>query len=163
LGLKLDTRPRSSSNAGGASTTKSVRTAHWVLELLLKQDLKGLKLRTDSRSEWPQKTGAGHKNGAALAPIAALPEMQRRGIGGILVRAGLEACRRAGVGFVVVLGDPGFYERFGFERASGRGLRNEYGAESEFMVIELVPQSIPAKGGLVKYAPEFVKLVFDRG
>ncbi len=103
------------------------------------------------------------KDGAGLAPVAVLPEMQRRGIGSTLVRAGLDACRRAGVGFVVVLGDPGFYERFGFERASGRGLRNEYGAESEFMVIELVPQSIPAKGGLVKYAPEFAKLVFDRG
>lgn len=57
-------------------------------------------------------------SGAGLAPVAVLPSMQGRGIGSTLVRAGLDACRRAGVGFVVVLGDPGFYERFGFERGS---------------------------------------------
>ncbi|MGH8729188.1 MAG: GNAT family N-acetyltransferase [Burkholderiales bacterium] len=102
-------------------------------------------------------------NGVGLAPIAVLPEMQNRGIGGRLIAAGLAACQRTGIGFVVVLGDPGFYERFGFTPASGRGLRNEYGAESEFAAIELSPQSIPSKGGLVKYAPEFAGLVFDRG
>ncbi|MGH9905597.1 MAG: GNAT family N-acetyltransferase [Pyrinomonadaceae bacterium] len=73
--------------------------------------------------------------------------MQRRGIDSTLVRAGLAACRTAGVRFVVVLGDPGFYERFGFERVSRRGLRNESGAESEFLVIQLVPRPFPRRVG----------------
>ncbi len=41
-----------------------------------------------------------------LAPMAVLPEHQRAGIGGGLVRAGLAACRRAGADAVVVLGHP---------------------------------------------------------
>src|SRR5262245_28351522 len=49
-----------------------------------------------------------------LAPLAVDPGHQRRGIGSQLVRDGLEACRRAGHGVVVVLGHPSYYPRFGF-------------------------------------------------
>jgi len=93
-----------------------------------------------------------------LAPVAVLPAFQRQGVGSRLVRAGLEACRVLGCGFVVVLGEPGYYGRFGFERAGRLGLRNEYGADDAFRVIELSPGSIPPAGGLVKYAPEFARL-----
>jgi putative acetyltransferase len=93
-----------------------------------------------------------------LAPVAVLPSCQRQGVGSRLVRDGLEACRGLGCGFVVVLGEPGYYGRFGFGRASRWGLRNEYGADDAFQVIELVPGSIPSSGGLVKYAPEFAEL-----
>lgn len=47
----------------------------------------------------------------ALAPLAVAPRAQRRGIGSALVRAALD---RAGEATVVVLGDPGYYGRFGF-------------------------------------------------
>src|SRR5262245_44651262 len=33
---------------------------------------------------------------AGLAPMAVLPDFQRGGVGGALIRAGLEACRRSG-------------------------------------------------------------------
>jgi hypothetical protein len=47
----------------------------------------------------------------ALGPIAVLPELQRRGIGSLLVRAGIEECRRLGHGIVVRVGHPEFYPR----------------------------------------------------
>ena len=77
------------------------------------------------------------------------------GVGSRLIEAGLEACRAAGLPFVVVLGHEGYYPRFGFRRASERGLGNEYGADEAFMVLELRPGSLPSGGGLVRYAPEF--------
>ena len=89
------------------------------------------------------------------APLSVLPEYQRQGIGGQLVREGLAACERAGSGFVIVLGEPEYYQRFGFARADRRGLGNEYGADDAFMVLELRIGSIPADGGLVRYGPEF--------
>lgn len=56
---------------------------------------------------------------AGLAPVGVLPEYQGRGIGSRLIREGLEACRRAGYDAAVVVGEPGYYSRFGFERAGG--------------------------------------------
>jgi putative acetyltransferase len=98
---------------------------------------------------------AGEGGGIGLAPLAVLPTYQRQGIGGRLVREGLAACERMGSGFVVVLGEPEYYQRFGFTRADRRGLGNEYGADEAFMVLELLIGSIPENGGLVRYGPEF--------
>jgi putative acetyltransferase len=96
--------------------------------------------------------------GLGLAPIAVLPGHQGRGIGSRLVREGLAACGRAGYGFVVVLGEPGFYRRFGFDRADRRGLGNEYGAVEEFMVLELREGAMPGRGGLVRFGAEFAEV-----
>jgi len=95
--------------------------------------------------------------GLGLAPLAVLPAQQRRGIGSALVREGLAACGRAGYGFVVVLGEPAYYRRFGFDRADRRGLGNEYGADEAFMVLELRDGTIPGRGGVVRYGPEFAE------
>lgn len=94
--------------------------------------------------------------GLGLAPLAVLPELQSRGIGSRLTREGLDACRGGGYSFVVVLGHPAYYPRFGFERADNRGISNEYGADDAFMVLELQPGSLPTQG-LAKYAAEFAE------
>ena len=60
----------------------------------------------------------GVSSGMGLAPLAVSPAWQRRGVGSALVRAGLDACRRASQRVVVVLGDPRYYGRFGFEPAA---------------------------------------------
>jgi putative acetyltransferase len=98
---------------------------------------------------------AAEETGVGLAPLAVLPEHQRRGIGSQLVRDGLAACERAGYGFVVVLGAPALYRRYGFDRADRRGLGNEYGADEEFMALELREGAIPEAGGIVRFGPEF--------
>jgi putative acetyltransferase len=91
-----------------------------------------------------------------LAPMAVLPEYQRRGIGSRLVREGLAACARQGHLVVVVLGHPTYYPRFGFVRAATKGLRCEYPVPDEaFMVAELLPAALAGRTGLVKYRPEF--------
>ena len=51
---------------------------------------------------------------AGLAPMAVVPSRQRAGIGSLLVRAGLDKCRRRGFVAVVVLGQAEYYPRFGF-------------------------------------------------
>ena len=90
-----------------------------------------------------------------LAPVAVVPNFQRKGIGSSLIHEGLDRCKRGGYGLVVVLGDPAYYSRFGFRAANAFGLENEYGVGDEFMVLELTKGAIEGASGLVRYAPEF--------
>lgn len=98
--------------------------------------------------------GAPQACGLALAPVAVHPHYQRRGVGTQLVFAGLNACRADGAGFVVVLGDPAWYRRFGFVPAARHGLEGELGGGEAFQVLELAPGALPPRGGLVRYVPE---------
>jgi len=96
---------------------------------------------------------------AGLAPMAVRPEYQRAGIGGQLIRAGLEQCRRNGYSAVVVLGHPEYYPRFGFIPAHTFGLTCEFPSTPEaFMALELEANALNGIRGLVRYHPEFASL-----
>lgn len=58
-------------------------------------------------------TRDGSPIGHHLAPVAVLPEHQRRGIGSALIRQSLQQSPLA-TSAIFVLGDPAYYERFGF-------------------------------------------------
>jgi putative acetyltransferase len=90
----------------------------------------------------------------ALAPMAVLPEQQRRGVGAALIRHGLQECRQRGHQIVVVVGHPNYYPRFGFSTARARGLEAPY-PDAAFMVQELTPSALACVGGRVEYPPEF--------
>jgi len=96
--------------------------------------------------------------GAGLAPLAVAEPHRRHGVAAELVCAGLEACRAAGFGWAVVLGDPPYYGRFGFRAAADFGLSDEYSGGPAFQALELVPGALPAGAGLVRYASEFASL-----
>lgn len=98
---------------------------------------------------------SGSSTGLGLGPIAILPEFQRTGVGSRLLRAGLEHVRRLGCDFVVLLGDPAYYSRFGFLPARTFGLSSEYGDGDEFQVLELRSAALAGVHGCVKYIPEF--------
>lgn len=95
-----------------------------------------------------------------LAPLAVTPSHQRQGIGGALIVAGLEHCRKLGIELVVVLGHPTYYPKFGFIKASDYDLMNEYQADEAFMVIELTPDVLKKYKGFVKFALEFDEIGF---
>lgn len=52
-----------------------------------------------------------------LGPVAVSPAHQRQGIGSQLVRAGLAALRQQGARGCLLVGEPHFYERFGFRHS----------------------------------------------
>ena len=61
-----------------------------------------------------------------LAPLAVVPDAQRRGIGGRLIERGIQRLGESGVELVFVLGHPRYYPRHGFEPASRLGLAAPY-------------------------------------
>jgi putative acetyltransferase len=95
--------------------------------------------------------------GMGLAPMAVLPARQRQGIGSQLVRRGLEILREGGCPFVVVVGHPEYYPRFGFERASLHGIRCQWEAVSDeaFMVAILDAVAMAGVTGQAIYRREF--------
>jgi putative acetyltransferase len=96
--------------------------------------------------------------GLGLGPVAVLPEFQRTGIGSRLITIGLEIFRQHGYDFIVLLGDPAYYCRFGFIPGREFGLLSDYGYGDEFQVRELVPGVLRGAKATVKYVPEFKEL-----
>lgn len=95
----------------------------------------------------------------ALAPMAVLPEVQRRGIGSDLVRAALDAAEVREEPLVVVLGHPWFYPRFGFRPASRYGIvPSRPWPQAAFMVKPLTRFRSGLRGRVV-YPPAFNALV----
>lgn len=57
-----------------------------------------------------------------IAPLSVATERQGQGIGSALMRAVIERADTEGVPLLVILGDPAYYGRFGFEAAWPLGL-----------------------------------------
>ncbi len=95
--------------------------------------------------------------GMGLAPMAVLPDRQRQGIGSQLVRRGLDILRERGCPFVVVVGHPEYYPRFGFEPASTHRLASQWEGmpEAAFMALVLDAPAMAGVSGVAKYREEF--------
>jgi putative acetyltransferase len=99
--------------------------------------------------------------GMGLAPMAVLPDRQRRGIGSQLVTRGLDILRQRGCPFVVVIGHPEYYPRFGFEPASLHGLASQWAdvPDAAFMVLILDVRAMAGVSGVARYRDEFNEVV----
>ena len=91
---------------------------------------------------------------ASLAPMAVLPDWQRRGAGTALVRRGLELCAQRGYAAAVVLGHPDYYARFGFSPGLAKKLRSPW-AGPAWMARELLPGGAVNLEGEVHYPDAF--------
>lgn len=90
-----------------------------------------------------------------LAPLAVQPQLQRKGIGSALVRAGLaKADARAEV-LVIVLGHPQFYSRFGFQPSSCYGIVAPFSVPENAFMVKSLKHYQDKYTGKVIYPPAF--------
>jgi putative acetyltransferase len=61
------------------------------------------------------KVGGADVGWHGCGPLSVAPERHKQGVGGALMRAGLERLRALGAKGCVVVGDPRYYPRFGFK------------------------------------------------
>lgn len=85
-----------------------------------------------------------------LAPVGVSPPLQRKGIGGVLIRDGLARLKDRAERLVFVLGDPAYYRRFGFTVMEGFVSRY---AGPCFQTLMLAPDA--PKAGQVSYPSAF--------
>jgi predicted N-acetyltransferase YhbS len=92
-----------------------------------------------------------------LGPVSVLPEFQKQGIGGALIRAGHQKALELGFLSVILIGHPEYYPRFGYKPASGWGIKTHYELPSDdvFMAVELTENALSGVSGMVIFPPEF--------
>jgi predicted N-acetyltransferase YhbS len=89
-----------------------------------------------------------------MAPVGVLPRVQNQGIGGRMIDVALRRASTRPEPFVVVLGHPAYYPRFGFRRASEQGIRCGLGdVPDEAYLVRRLPGYRPPGPGVVEYRP----------
>lgn len=85
-----------------------------------------------------------------LGPVSVAPDRQGQGIGAALIRDGLARLAAMGAKGCVLLGDPGYYRRFGFEADPGLRLPE---VPPQYFLRLVLAGAPPA--GIVAYHPGF--------
>ena len=86
----------------------------------------------------------------ALGPVAVEPARQKQGIGGQLIRAGIEELRKRDAAGCVLVGNPAIYGRFGFALAPEL---TPVGHPAEYF--QILPLRIAAPNAVVNFHPLF--------
>ena len=92
----------------------------------------------------------GSENWYGLGPISVLPDCQKQGIGTKLVNEGVGLLKDLGVQGCVLVGDPNFYERFGFR--SPDSLKYEGVPQENFLALSFCDR---APTGIVHFHSAF--------
>lgn len=92
-----------------------------------------------------------HPQWHGLGPVSVIPAQQRRGIGKALITQGLTTLEKTGTaGGCVVLGDPGYYQQFGFMPSPNLTYPH---APAQYFMVRSFDSNIPA--GIVRYDAAF--------
>jgi putative acetyltransferase len=93
-----------------------------------------------------------------LAPLAVIPKLQKQGIGGKLIKKGIEKAIELGFDSITVVGHKNYYPKFGFQKASKWSIQSSIEVPDEnFMAIELTENALENKAGVVQFPEEFME------
>ena len=88
--------------------------------------------------------------------MAVLPEYQNQGIGGQLIKYGLERAKELKFKSVIVLGHEHYYPKFGFVPAEKWNIKPPFEVQKNvFMAIALEEKGLNGVSGTVRYPKEF--------
>lgn len=97
-----------------------------VLTLVADDEDSGMLAGTVVFSRMRAEVGGQPIAAVALAPVAVAPAHRRQGVAEALVQSGVRMLAGAGIHLCFVLGDPAYYERFGFSADWAQGFDSPY-------------------------------------
>ncbi|MXN66406.1 GNAT family N-acetyltransferase [Stappia sp. GBMRC 2046] len=107
-----------------------------VVELVAEDDQKNI-VGHVAISRVTAGSGPGHRLAiTCLAPLSVLPVCQKRGIGTALTHAAVERLKEMGEDLILVVGDPAYYTRLGFDPGLAREVKGPYAGDA-FMALAL--------------------------
>ncbi|MDV0445675.1 hypothetical protein MmiAt1_12680 [Methanimicrococcus sp. At1] len=87
-----------------------------------------------------------------LAPVAIDADCRNKGLGSDLVKESLKRAKSEGYAAVILVGDPHYYERFGFVSAAKSGIKNKQNIPDEnVLILELVSGILEGISGTVDF------------
>lgn len=94
---------------------------------------------------------AGGRPALLLGPLAVDPDRQSAGTGAALMRLAIARAREAGHEAIILVGDPEYYDRFGFSAVRTAGLTMPGPTERRrFLALELVPGHLLGARGRIR-------------
>lgn len=100
----------------------------------------------------------GEAPALGLGPLSVHPDHQRTGVGSALVHELLAVADRRGETLVALLGDPDYYERFGFRESTWFGVTPPNEAWGKHFQALTLTAHDPAMAGAFRYAAPFDRL-----
>ena len=94
----------------------------------------------------------------ALGPLGVRPDRQRAGVGSALMHAVLGAGDALGEPLVALLGDPGYYARFGFRLGREYQITPPVASWQPHFQVRLLTAYRPSVRGMFRYAEPFDRL-----
>jgi len=104
------------------------------------------------------KSATGEIPASALAPVATLPRFRALGIASHLIEYGIASARKTRSEFIVVVGDPKFYSRFGFVAANKYNISAPFAVADEHFMALKIGSIKNFSGGVVEYSEPFDKV-----
>ena len=96
-----------------------------------------------------QPDGSRYEGGLLVAPLSVALERRDRGVGKALMTEGLRLAHEMGYGTAFLVGDPRYYERFGFWPTADFGIRPQADIPPQFvMTCELTPDALNGLTGV---------------
>ena len=101
------------------------------------------------------KIKIGDSTELALAPLAVLPEYQRKGVGTSLVKKGYKVAKQLNYNYSIVLGSNKYYSKLGYTPASNYNIKAPFDVEDDSFLAIKLNENAKAISGIVEYDEAF--------